>query len=598
MKKNAGKKLRTRALRWQRKHLSPNNFLLVLGVVVAFLSGLVDVLVRTAAHKVVAYLSNDFVPNVTPYLFFTLPFMGIIITGFLVRYLNKGYLSKGIPSVMYSVFKNGSRMQKRQMYLQPLTAFTTVGFGGSAGFEGPMVAMGASLAANLGLWWGLTQKHRTILIACAAAAVTSANFKAPITGVIFAVEVLHIELRVATIIPVLFASITGVIVNKWLFGEEILFNFTLTDQFLIQQLPYYLLLGVITGLVSVHFGKANLRLEVWFKSMTSRLNRALIGGGLLGLSIFLFPPLFGEGYYVIKLLMEGKSAETMQNTLYAAYSFNEVALLVFLSGSVLLKTFACSFTSGGGGNGGLWAAFLFTGSLTGYVFAHALNLLPWQLCLPEPAFMLAGMAGLASGVLHAPLTAIFLAAEISNGYDLLIPFMLVSGLSYSITKHFMPYSVFQSALVKKGHWIANDKDKQLLVYLAWTKLIEKNVPTLTITNTLGDIVALIKENNANQFAVINNNNELIGLVSLDDVRPFLFETEQFNNRLVNDIMHPNTEVLHLETDSAEQVMQQFDRTGAWYLPVVSHEEGYFVGFLSKVAIFAAYRQKLIEMNND
>lgn len=596
MKKNRGKKIRTRLLRWQRQYISSSNFLLFLGVIVAFLSGLMDVLVRTAAHKVVAYLSNDFIPNITPYLFFTLPFMGIIITSFLVRHLNNSYLSKGIPSVMYSIFKNGSRMQKRQMYMQPLTAFTTVGFGGSAGFEGAMVAMGASAASNLGLWWGLSPRQRTILMACAGAAVTSANYKAPITGVIFVAEVLHIELRLSTVIPVLFASITGVIVNRWLFGTEILFNFTLTDQFATQQLPYYVAFGVLTGFVSVYFSKVNLRLEVLFKSVKSRLKRALIGGGLLGISIFLFPPLFGEGYYVVKLLMEGKTSETMQNTLYAAYSFNDIALLVFLSASLLLKTFACSFTSGGGGNGGLWAAFLFTGSLTGFVFAHTLNLLPFNLCLSEPAFMLAGMSGLASGVLHAPLTAIFLAAEISNGYDLLIPFMVVSGLSYAITKHYMPYSVFQSPLVKKGHWIANDRDKQLLVYLAWAKLIEKNPPTLKPTDTLGDIVALIKENHANQFAVLNNEGELLGLVSLDDVRPFLFETQQFSNRLVTDIMHPNVEVLHLETDTTEQVMQQFDRTGAWHLPVV--ENDHFIGFLSKVDIFAAYRQKLIEMNND
>ncbi|MBL7787259.1 MAG: chloride channel protein [Chitinophagales bacterium] len=576
---------------FRRRYLSNDSFLLLLAIVIGSVSGMSAAVVKTMAHWVIIFLTRDFVPNITEYLYFSLPFLGILTTSFLVRWLNNGYLSKGIPSVMYSILKNDAQMQKRQIYLQPLTAFITVGFGGSAGFEGPLVSASASLAANIGLWWQLHYRERSILIACAAAGVTAANFKAPITGVLFALEILQMELRVANMVPILFASVSGLMMNHLLFGEAILFNFQLAQGFSYSELPYYILLGGVCGASAIHFTKTNLWLEGQFKKLPSRLSKAVVGGSLLGICIFIFPPLFGEGYYAIKLLMRGESTILLQNTLFASLPYQDIVLLLFLLVTALLKTVACSFTSSGGGNGGIWAAFLFMGGLIGYVFSHACNVL-FGLCLPEPNYILASMAGVSSGVLLAPLVGIFLALEISKGYEMLLPVMLVSGVSYIISRRYISYSLFQTALVRKGHWIATNKDLQLLVKLPIRSLIEQDIAILSPHQYLGDLVQCIKSSSRNIFAVVDKE-QLVGIILLDDVRQYIFSPDLYQTYLIEEIMHAPPAIIDVGVDDAETVVAKFEQTNAWNLPVIDNR--HYLGFLSKAKILAAYRQQLREL---
>lgn len=585
----------TRFIFWCRHNISSRNLILLLSVVVGLVTSLSVVFLKLSTRTLLGYLTNNFVAGNTAYLYFTLPLTGILLSGFLIQYFNKGVLRKGIPMVIFSILKNNSRIPIREMPIQLLTSAVTVGFGGSVGLEGPSVGIGSTFGANLGQWFRLNARHRTLLMGCGAAAVTATLFNAPIAGVIFALEILMLELKVVNLLPILLASVTGAMISRLFFEESLLFKYMLNEPFALWHISPYIFLGILSGMVSVYFTRLNILAERQLTMLKmSPFHRAVFNGSMLGLLVFLLPPLFGDGYRSIRLLFANQSEYIANNSfLFEQMAGNELALTAFLLGILLLKALAIAFTIVGGGNGGIFAPSLLVGALTGFVYIDLLNkLLPQSWQLPLTNFTLVGMAGVMSGIMHAPLTAIFLIAEITGGYELLLPLMLVSSLGYATARYFAPYSIFAVALAKQGHWIAHDIDKQVLNHLNIERLIEKDLITLEPQQKLRDLLEAVSTSKRNVFPIIDSNCHLQGIVVLDDIRAILFKSELYDTLFVYEIMHAPPECVDADTDTMDSVMTKFEQSGAWNLPVVSQNR--YVGLLSKSKIFSVYRRILIE----
>lgn len=587
-----------RILVWQKKHLSPRNLVLLLSIVVGAGTALSACLLKMVCRQLQVFLTEDFVPGITSYLYFTLPVMGILLNGFLIQVLNKGVLTRGIPLVIHSILKNNSLLPMRNAYLQMLSTAVTVGFGGSAGVEGPGVAIGGAIGSNVGKQFRLNARRRTVLMACGAAAVTAAVFNAPITGVVFTLEILALEMRVSNLLPVLLASVTGAVVGKLLLNNGILFQYMLHETFWLGQIPFYLCLGIVSGLVATYFAKTFYFIEGKLKSIPNPFFRTLLGALLLGTLIFLLPPLFSEGYRTIRLLLAGHPEYLVSNSLlFDEIGGSRFAMLIFLGTLTLCKVMGLAFTAGSGGNGGFFAPSLYTGALTGYLFANAVNaLFPPTWHLSETNCTLVGMAGVMSGIMHAPLTAIFLIAEITGGYELLIPLMLVTSLSYVTSTYFVPYSVFHSSLARSGDWIAHDPDRQVLTMLQLEPLIEKDFAIVKPENNLQDLIDAVKKSKRNIFPVLGAQKDLKGIIILDDIRHIMFQSNLYQTVFVHQIMHTPPALVDLDVDNMDSVMQHFEQSGAWNLPVV--RQGKYVGILSKSKIFSAYRQLLVERGKE
>ncbi len=581
-----------RILVWRLKHISDNNFLLIIAGLIGICSGLAAVVLKSTVHFLIEYLEVGLDFFGSNYVYLVYPLIGITLTVVVSKYLFKEQLGHGITQILYAISKNSSVIQKTRMYSRMVTSAITVGFGGSVGLEAPIVVTGSAIGSNIARLFHLSYKRRTLLIGCGAAGAISAIFNSPVTGVIFAMEVILTEVVISRFIPLLLASVCGQLVSLILLGDDILFSFKLTDSFEASESGFYLLLAAACGLVSLYFTRTMYFIEGIIKKLQNDFGRASVGGISLALIILTFPPIYGEGYETIKNLLSGNSSAVFQYSFFIGLSDYESAIILFLVFILLVKPIATALTIGSGGSGGIFAPSLFMGGLTGYAFSSTSNLL-FGSTLSTSNFTLVGMCGVMSGVLHAPLTAIFLIAEITSGYVLFVPLMLVSAISFSTISYFEKHSIYTKQLIETGDLIPYNKDLIVLSLIDLKKIIEKDLHIIHPNSTLDDLVKLVKKSKRNIFPVVNENVELEGIITLDDIREMMFDEEARKNILIKSIMHkPPASVSTRE--KMQSVMNKFEVTQAWNLPVI--DDGKYIGFISKSRIFNAYRNKLIRQS--
>ena len=570
---------------WRIRHISTRNWIIILGALVGVLGGIAAVILKTTVHFIQELLSNQELG----YGFIFLPAVGILLTSFLANKVLREQLGHGITTILYYISKKSSIIERTRMYSRMLTSAITVSFGGSVGLEAPIVVTGSAIGSNIGQLMHLNYRQRTLMIGCGAAAAISGIFNSPVAGVIFSVEVILTNVTVGAFIPLLISSVAGALLSTLLVGDDVLFSFDLKDPFLASDFIWYLILGAFTGLVSFYFTRVTLWAERLIEKIRNNYAKALIGGLALGILILFFNPLFGEGYNTITNILNGKTSGIMENSMFLSSIETEWFILVFALLVLLLKPIATGLTIGSGGNGGIFAPSLFIGGITGYLFASVYNLTNASQQLSISNFTLVGMCGVMSGVLHAPLTAIFLIAEITSGYTLFLPLMLVSAIAFTTNSYFQKHSFYTEKLIKAGDLITNDKDKEVLSLLKVKKLVETDLLTIEPEQTLGDLVALVKKSRRNIFPVVNAQNQFKGIITLDDIREIMFDADSQNSVIVERLMHKPPETVDFE-ESMESAMRKFERTGAWNLPVLARDE--YIGVVSKSRIFNSYRTRL------
>jgi len=566
----------------------------LLSFVVGLLSALAAVILKNTIHYTHKILTEGITSDTGSYLYLAYPLAGMLLTLLFVKYIVRDNISHGISRVLYAISRKKSHLKAHNTWTSLGAATLTIGFGGSVGAEAPIVLTGSSIGSAIGRLFRLNYRSITLLIGCGAAGAVSGIFKAPIAGIVFTLEILMLDLTLSSIVPLLISSVTAATVTYFLMGDQVLFSFSIKEAFNVSNIPWYLLLGVMTGFISLYFSKMTLFLEKRFETIRNIYARLAAGGIILGGLIFLFPPLYGEGYNTIMLLLQGETETVMRNSLFQQLSGNILMVTLFMFCLVLLKVFATSATNGAGGVGGIFAPVLFLGGVTGYLVAGIFNEY-FNVNLPDNRFVLAGMAGMMAGVMHAPLTAIFLIAEITGGYDLLIPLIITSTSAFVTARGFERHSIYHVQLAEKGELITHDKDKAVLTLMDWKKDIETDLLMVKSTETLGELVRKISGSRRNLFPVVDEYNILEGVVSLDDVREIMFNQELYNTTFVKDLMTIPPSYID-RRESIEKVMETFRKTGAWNLPVL--DNGYYVGFISKSRIFTTYREMLVQFTEE
>ena len=580
----------------RRNKANERRLVFLLCIVIGLVAGLAAVVLKTSVHYIEAFLLSTSDSHNQNWLFITLPVIGIFITVLFIRLFIKEDISHGVTQILSAISLKSSRIKKHNMYSSIVGCAFTGGFGGSVGMEAPILYTGAAIGSNLGQVFNLNYKTITLLVGCGTAGALAAIFKAPITGMIFAMEVLMLDLTASSIIPLLITTVTATMLSTFLLGEKIEFYFTIKDVFNPNAIPFYILLGVFTGLVSLYFTKAYVYVERQFSRVNNWFVRIIVGGLSLGILIFLFPPLFGEGYTSMKLVLSGKIHELLNNSLFYGVNVNEWMFVGFLLFILLFKVIATAATTGSGGIGGIFAPSLFMGGIAGFAFVRSMNMLfPDSWKLSENNFTLVGMAGLIAGVIHAPLTAIFLIAEITGGYELFIPLIITASISYLTIKLFEPHSIYAKKLAQRGELITHHKDKAILTLLKVGDLIEKNFSTVRADDTLGDLVKVISSSTRNTYPVVSYENDFLGMISLDDVRNIMFDKDMYNTIHVSSLMVQPVALVSPE-DTMESVMETFKDTGLWNLPVL--DDGKYLGFVSRANVFNAYRKLLIEFSEE
>ncbi len=581
---------------WRYRHISDSHFKHILSVLIGLLSGLAAVSLKNLTHIIQEFLTRDFISELRNTWYFVLPLLGLTTVFLIIKYGIKKPIFQGIPSTIYAISKKKGFLSNYQGYASIITAPLTIGFGGSVGLESPTVATAASWSSALSRLFHLDQKTRILLIGCAAAGAMASIFKAPITAIVFAIEIFSLELTTASLIPLLLASISAVLTSYFFFGNDVLFHVRLVSVFELQDLGFYAILGVICAFVSIYFSKALIQINNWFKNISSPLKRLFIGGSLLGLVIFFIPPLYGEGYDTINSVLAGETLNVIRENFFGMEIGGFASIVALLLGLILFKVIAMGLTMGAGGIGGVFAPTLFTGSITGYLVAYTVNSLgTFQNNLSETSFAMVGMAGLVAGILQAPLTAIFLIAEITEGYELFVPLMIVTTISYLITKQYVPYNIYVSELAKKGQLITHNRDNNALLLMSTDQVIEQNFieikPEMFLREMLENAVS---KSNRNIFPVVNDQREFIGIVLLDDIRTIMFDSSLHEKVRVSELMHAAPGIIIYEEDNMQAIMQKFKTSGAWNLPVI--KKGRYHGFISKSKLLSAYRTKLLQVS--
>ncbi len=575
--------------------LTSKQFIFVSSVLVGILAAFAVIVLKTFAHWVfvfATYLTSNTSIFKFGYIKVLLPVIGILLTVFVVKRVLGGSIEKGTSQILYAVAKKASIIPKKQMYAQIITSSLTVGLGGSAGLESPIVITGAAFGSNYAQRFKLSYKDRTLLIGCGVAAGIGAAFNAPIAGVLFAIEVLLVDVSISAFTPIMIAAATGALVSVVVLDETVLLSFKQQQIFDYHNIPYYILLGVCTGFVAVYYSRNFQRVEHFFIRLRfTPYKKAFFGASILAIMIFIFPTLFGEGYESIKTLSENDPGKLLENTLFSSFRNNSWVLLLFVGLTMMLKVFATGITLGSGGNGGNFAPSLFLGSYVGFFFSKFLNLTGLT-NLPISNFTLVGMAGILSGLFHAPLTAIFLIAEITGGYSLMIPLMIVASISFAISKRFEKHSLDTIGLVKKGNAFTSNKDTNILSTLDTNSIIQTDYLTLSPDETLEKLVDLISHSNQVIFAVVNENKKMLGVIHFNDIREIIFNQYRVKYTLIKDIMVKPIDIIY-PTDSMETVMNKFEKTKVHFLPVIKNGE--YFGFISKSIALEAYRTKLKSM---
>jgi CIC family chloride channel protein len=586
-----------RFLTWRQEHIKEKQFILLLSLIVGVFCALASYLLKTLIHWIEAFLTENFNATGANYLYLVYPVVGIFLAGLFVRRVVRDDISHGVTKILYAISRRQGRIKRHNIWSSIVASAITIGFGGSVGAEAPIVLTGSAIGSNLGSTFKLEHSKLMLLVGCGAAGAIAAIFKAPIAGLVFTLEVLMVDLTMSSLLPLLISAVSAATVSYFLLGTEAMFKFHMDQPFELSRIPFVLLLGILCGLVSLYFTRAMMFTESIFGKLRSPYAKLLLGGIMLSVLIFLFPPLYGEGYDTIALLL-GNTTEAgwetvMNNSVFYGHGS---LLLVYLALIVLFKVFATSATNGGGGCGGTFAPTLYLGCIFGFIFAHFNPAFGFFGDIPEKNFALMGMAGMMSGIMHAPLLGVFLIAELTGGYDLFLPLLMVSVSAYLTIIIFEPYSIYTMRLAKKGDLITHHKDKAVLTLMKMDKVIETDFVVVHPEMDLGELVKAISTSNRNIFPVTDAAGVLIGLVSLDDIRNIMFRPELYHRFKVGRLMHVLSTHL-VNTDNMERVMRVFDQSKAWNLPVVD-EEGHYLCFVSKSKLFSAYRQVMVSFSED
>lgn len=596
--KSSGKRdLWLRFLLWREKHIKEKSFVIILAFLTGLFGGCAALLLKFLIHFISSGLTKHIEITGANYLYLVYPFIGIILATMYVRFSVKDNISHGVTRVLYAISQNKSRLKPHNMYSSVIASAITIGFGGSVGAEGPIVATGASIGSNLGQMFKMSPRILMILVGCGAAAGIAGIFKAPIAGVLFTIEVLMLDLTTVSVMPLLISSVTAATLAYVFTGYDVEFLFVQSEQFITSRIPFVILLGILCGLVSLYFTRSMNMMENFFKhELKSQWKKSAVGGIILAVLIFLFPPLYGEGYSAINGLLGGEPSSLLEGSVFPAIAGSKGFILAFVGCIVLFKVFATSATNGGGGVGGTFAPSLYVGCMTGFFFAFLINtFISPSVGLPEKNFALMGMAGVMAGVMHAPLMAIFLTAEMTGGYQLFLPLLIVSAISYGTIKIFEPYSIYTMRLARRGELITHHKDRAVLTLLKMDSVIEQDFIAVRPEMNLKQMVEAISKSSRNLFPVLDENGTLLGIVLLDEIRNIMFRPDLYKKMYVRRFMSAPPAKLEIN-DPMEKVMKTFDDTGAWNLPVV--DGGKYVGFVSKSKIFNSYRRVLRHYSDD
>ena len=596
-----------RMIEWRERHLSEKHLVLLLSFFVGALSAAAAALLKSFIHLIQWLVEGQLIADGRTWWYLITPIIGITLAALFVKYVVRDDISHGITKILYAISQRKSIIKAHNMWSSIVGSGLTIGFGGSVGAEAPIVLTGAAIGSNLAKAFRLDQKTMMLMIGCGAAGAIGGIFKAPIAGLVFTLEVLMMDLTMTSVAPLLISSVTATALSYILTGTEPMFPLDNIEEFAVARIPWYLILGAVCGLASLYFTRGMNTLEQWMKhNVRSTGLKILVGGLTLSLLIFLFPPLYGEGYDVIRQLINGDNLSALHNSPFEKYliptefyaglsSLNtQLLLLVYFIAIILLKIVASVATNGGGGVGGIFAPSLFMGAIVGFVTARIMNIA--GLMVPETSFALVGMAGLMSGVMHAPLTGIFLIAELTGGYHLFMPLMIVSVISYLTIMLFEPHSLYAMRLAQKGELLTHNKDRNVLTLLKMDSVLETDFVTVFPEMTLGQLVQVISASKRNIFPVIDKDGHLRGILLLDEVRNIMFQPRLYKRFTVEQLMTSPPAVLRYDLPM-EKVMETFEDTGAWNLPVVDEERRY-LGCVSKSKIFNSYRHVLVHVSEE
>ena len=579
-------------LLWREKHIKEKHFILIISFLVGICTATSALLLKTLIHFFQHLLTGNFNVDEANYLYLLYPVVGILLAGLFVKYIVRDDISHGVTKILYAISQRKSRIKPHNVWTSIVASSVTIGFGGSVGAEAPIVLTGAAIGSNLGRLFRMEQKTLLLLVGCGAAGAVAGIFKAPIAGLVFVIEVLMLDLTMTSVLPLLISSVTAATMSYIFTGTEAMFAFSQTEVFEIRRIPYVLLLGVFCGLISLYFTRMMNRVEGIYRRLGTYWRKFFLGGVMLSVLIFIFPPLYGEGYDTIGALLNGQYTNIMDKSFFYNLHDTYWGVVMFLSLILLTKVFASSATNAGGGCGGIFAPSLYLGCIAGFVFAHTSNYFPFTMYISEKNFALLGMAGIMSGVMHAPLTGVFLIAELTGGYDLFLPLMIVSISSYITILMFEPHSIYSMRLAQKGELLTHHKDKAVLTLLSMDSVIEKEFQVVSPEMTLGDMVKVIAKCGRNIFPVVDERGVLLGVVLLDNIRNIMFRPELYNRFHVSKFMVSAPAKLYVNMPM-DQIMQTFDDTKAWNLPVVD-EQDHYIGFMSKSKIFNSYREVLVD----
>ncbi len=581
---------------WKYKHISERQFVYILSVLVGFLAGIGTVLLKNLTYYIRHFFNLYIFKDYQSTLYFVLPIIGLLLVYIIKQTWLKKHIGHGISTTLHAISKLNGIIPRYNIYAGLITAPLTVGFGGSVGLQGPAVSIGSALGSNTARLFHMNTKTRMLLIGCASAGAMASMFKAPIAAIVFAIEIFSLDIAFTSLVPLLLASVSAVVTSYFFLGTDVLLRFELIDKFEINDILFYIVLGLVTGLVSVYFSKVFFSISNFFKQFESRAKRLLIGGLAIGTMLYIIPPLYGEGYGIMNNLLKGDHLAAIGTTPFNLDLENIWIVIGLLFGITLFKAIAMTTTFGAGGVGGVFIPTLVMGSALGNAFAKVINNIGFGFQVSESNFTLIGMTGLMAGVLHAPLTAIFLIAEITGGYELFVPLMLVSAISFAITKYYVSHSVYTLKLAKRGELITHDKDQNVLMMLEIDKVIETNFVILTPEMTLGDILKnAVAKSSRNHFPVVNEDHEFLGVIRLDDIRHMMFNTELYSKVNADSLMHADAGIINYNEDSMNHIMDKFKTSGAWNLPVIKN--GKYYGYISKSKLLTAYRRQLINVTH-
>lgn len=579
-----------RFLAWREKHVKERAFVIFLSLLVGVFAGMAAIVLKMMIHLISGTLLSGVNPDSGNYAYIILPAVGVTLSALYVKYVVRDNISHGVTRVLAAIASNKSRLKKHNMYTSVVASSVTIGFGGSVGAEGPIVATGAAIGSNLGQAFRMSPRILMILVGCGAAAGIAGIFKAPIAGMLFTLEVLMLDLTTVSVMPLLIASITSATMAYIYTGYDFEFFFVQSESFTAVKIPFVVLLGALSGIISLYFTRVMNMMENFFRRFRHQVYKTLTGCVILSALVFLFPPLYGEGYESIKYLLAGEPSAIVDGSIFYGEGSAVWFLILFIGLIILAKAFATSATNGAGGVGGTFAPSLYVGCLSGFLFAYCCNLIGFDTVLSTKNFALIGMAGVMSGVMHAPLMAIFLTAELTGGYDLFLPLLIVSTVSYGTIKIFEPYSIYAMRLAQRGELLTHHKDKAVLTLLKTDSVIENDFMTVRPDMSLKQMVDVISKSHRNLFPVLDKDNVLMGVVILDDIRNIMFRPDLYKKMYVNSFMTMPPAKININ-EPMEKVMKTFDNTGAWNLPVID-DRGRYMGFVSKSKIFNSYRRVL------